>query len=149
MADNLPFRAPKRKRLAWHPPCSLTHHLRIPGLPKSLLEEAGFVVLEAPESHLCCGAGGANAVLEPQLAETLRSRKLDHLQLPGADAIVSANFGCIRHLAAESRLPVLHYAQLLAWAAGAPDPFLSPPRQPAARIPAGSTCTGGTCGCGT
>ncbi len=148
LADALPWRAPRRKRLVWHAPCSLTHHLRIADQPKGLLERVGFEVLEPAEAHLCCGAGGANAVLEPEIAATLRARKLDHLHAAAADAIASANFGCMRNLASEARLPLFHYAQLLAWAAGGPDPFLTANRRmPATRD--GGACSGGTCGCAT
>ena len=149
LADDLPWRAPKNVMLMWHAPCSLTHHLRIADLPRRLLERAGFQVLTPAEAHLCCGAGGANAVLEPDVAERLRARKLGHLQQPGVDAIVSANFGCIRHLAAEAALPVLHHAQLLAWAASGPDPFLNPQ---APSVPHGAgqrACASGACACGS
>ena len=146
LADDLPWRAPRSRLVMWHAPCSLTHHLRIADLPKRLLEQAGFQVITPAEAHLCCGAGGANAVLEPDVAVTLRARKLEHLQLPGVEAIVSANFGCMRHLAEEARLPVLHYAQLLAWAAGGPDPFLGP--APFAMTGGASrpACAHGACG---
>ena len=136
------WHAPRPVTIMWHAPCSLTHHLRMADLPKNLLEDAGYVVLEPAEAHLCCGAGGANAVLEPDVAAQLRQRKLSHLQLPGAEAIASANFGCIQHMAAEARMPILHYAQLLAWALHGPDPLLRTP----ANSPSAPACAGGTCG---
>ena len=145
LADDLPWRAPRPRLLMWHAPCSLTHHLRIAELPKRLLQGTGFQVLTPAEAHLCCGAGGANAVLEPEVAATLRERKLRQLQQPGVDAIASANFGCMQHLAAEARLPVLHYAQLLAWAAGGPDPFL--PVALSSRSGTAARSAHGACGC--
>ncbi len=117
------WRAPKAWRVMWHAPCSLTHHLRMAEKPAQLLQTAGFTLLEPEEAHLCCGAGGANAVLEPEVAEQLRRRKLHHLQHGHADVIASANFGCMQNLQQDALLPVVHYAQLLAWAAGGPDPL--------------------------
>ena len=141
------WRAPRPLRVMWHAPCSLTHHLRMADMPRQLLEEAGFEVSEPWEAHLCCGAGGANAVLEPEVAGTLRARKLEHLQQAGVEVIASANFGCMQHLAQEARLPLLHYAQLLAWAAGGPDPLLHARARPSAAA-ATAGCAGGACGCG-
>ena len=144
LAGGLPWRAPRPRLLMWHAPCSLTHHLRIAEKPKQLLESVGFQVRTPAEAHLCCGAGGANAVLEPEVTATLRARKLGHLQQPGVEAIVSANFGCMQNLATEARLPVLHYAQLLAWAAGGPDPFLDTAPTVSAKSTNGA-CTTGAC----
>ncbi len=140
------WHAPRPVTIMWHAPCSLTHHLRMADLPRKLLEDAGFVVLEPAEAHLCCGAGGANAVLEPEVAAQLRQRKLSHLQLPGAEAIASANFGCIQHMAAEARTPLVHYAQLLAWALGGPDPLMAARKAP---FPGTGkvACNGGACDC--
>ena len=108
------FQAPRPRRVVFHAPCSLTHHLRAADLPRRLLEEAGHEVMEAAENHLCCGAGGANAVLEPEVADTLRARKLQHLLGAEADIIATANFGCLRHLAQQSPRAIVHYAELLA-----------------------------------
>jgi len=138
------WRAPRPATIMWHAPCSLTHHLRTPDLPRDLLRDAGFTVLEPAEAHLCCGAGGANAVLEPDVAAQLRARKLSHLQLPGAEAIASANFGCVQHLAAAAHLPLVHYAQLLAWALHGPDP-LSRAANASRGAPAAPRCDSGLC----
>ncbi len=108
------FRAPSPMRVAWHAPCSLTHHLRIADLPRELLRRAGHEIIEPAESHVCCGAGGANAVLEPHVADALRRRKLDNLQVGQAQLIATANFGCQKNLVRDASLPVRHYAELLA-----------------------------------
>jgi glycolate oxidase iron-sulfur subunit len=71
---------------------------------------------ETGDDGLCCGAGGAYATLEPDLAAEIRLRKVDAIRrAAGAldPLVASANPGCSMHLAAVG-LEVRHPAQLLA-----------------------------------
>ena len=36
----------------------------------------GFIVKEVPEGHLCCGSAGTYNILQPEIAERLRARKV-------------------------------------------------------------------------
>jgi glycolate oxidase iron-sulfur subunit len=60
-------------------------------------------VVELDDDGLCCGAGGAFSALEPELARTIRERKLGAIrraeQRSGATVVASANPGCAMHLA--------------------------------------------------
>jgi glycolate oxidase iron-sulfur subunit len=49
--------------------------------------------------------------VQPQLALELRERKLSHLQHGHPDLILSANIGCIAHLATGTPLPVWHWIE--------------------------------------
>ena len=71
------------------------------------------VRLAATESHLCCGSAGTYSVLQPVLATQLRDRKLAALAPLEAQAIVSANIGCIQHLQTGTPLPVKHWVEVL------------------------------------
>jgi glycolate oxidase iron-sulfur subunit len=113
---------PRRLKVAVHDPCTLRHGQRILCEPRRLLERAGFEVIEPGEPHLCCGAAGIYAILEPEISHALRRRKTTQLEATGAEVVASANFGCIQHLAEECALPVVHIVELLAWAAGGPRP---------------------------
>jgi len=105
--------APPR-RLAYHPPCTLQHGQQLRGGVEAALRTLGFEVqLAAAESHLCCGSAGTYSVLQPALATQLRERKLEHLQATGAQAIVSANVGCIQHLQSGTGLPVRHWVEVV------------------------------------
>jgi glycolate oxidase iron-sulfur subunit len=105
--------APAR-RLAFHPPCTLQHGQQLRGGVESQLAELGFEVqTAASESHLCCGSAGTYSVLQPELAYQLRDRKLQHLAPLEAEAIVSANIGCIQHLQSGTRTPVRHWVEVL------------------------------------
>jgi glycolate oxidase iron-sulfur subunit len=99
--------------IAFHPPCSLQHGQRISGYGEALLRAAGFRLAAIPDAHLCCGSAGSYSLLQPEIAERLRAKKLDDIRSTGAAAIVSDNIGCLTHLAGE--LPVFHIAELLDW----------------------------------
>ena len=117
-----------RRRVAYHPPCTLQHGQQIRGKVESLLAAAGVDVRLCAESHLCCGSAGTYSVLQPELATALRDRKLAQLAATESEAIVSANIGCIAHLQGGTETPVMHWIELLAdaLAAGGPRQGLFP-----------------------
>jgi glycolate oxidase iron-sulfur subunit len=101
-------------QLAFHPPCTLQHGQQLRGGVETHLAALGFEVrLASAESHLCCGSAGTYSVLQPELALQLRDRKLKHLAMPEAQAIVSANIGCIQHLQSGTATPVRHWVEVL------------------------------------
>ncbi len=59
------------------------------------------------------GSAGTYSVLQPALATQLRDRKLGHLAPLDAQAIVSANVGCIQHLQSGTTTPVRHWVEVL------------------------------------
>jgi len=100
--------------LAFHPPCSLQHGMKLRGGVERHLAELGFSVQVAPvESHLCCGSAGTYSVLQPEIATQLRDRKLGHLGELQPAAIISANMGCITHLQSGTTTPVKHWVEVL------------------------------------
>jgi glycolate oxidase iron-sulfur subunit len=108
------LREPAQRRLAFHPPCTLQHGQQLRGGVETHLDALGFEVqLAASESHLCCGSAGTYSVLQPELAYQLRDRKLAQLQPLQAQAIVSANIGCIQHLQSGTATPVRHWVEVL------------------------------------
>ena len=111
---------PRRLRVAYHAPCSLQHGLRISGRNETLLTAAGFEVLAVPEGHLCCGSAGSYSILQPELAEALRARKLGNIAALEPEVIATANIGCLEQLS--GGIPVVHVAELLDWAEGGPRP---------------------------
>jgi glycolate oxidase iron-sulfur subunit len=102
------------KRLAFHPPCTLQHGQQLRGGVEAGLRELGFEIeLPREESHLCCGSAGTYSVLQADLSHQLRDRKLVHLDRLEAQAIVSANMGCILHLQSGTATPVRHWIEVL------------------------------------
>ncbi len=114
--------APKMLRLAHHVPCSAQHGLRLADGCAPALAAAGFAVMDVPEGHMCCGSAGSYSLLQPEMADDLRVRKLSNIETLAADAIASANIGCLVHLSGPDAPPVIHPAELIDWAEGGPRP---------------------------
>ena len=101
-------------KLAYHPPCTLQHGQQLRGTVESGLRELGFELhLATCDSHLCCGSAGTYSVLQPILSKQLRDQKLQALAPLEAEAIVSANIGCIQHLQSGTTTPVRHWIESL------------------------------------
>ena len=96
-------------KLAFHPPCTLQHGQQIKGLTESILVGAGFELTPVADAHLCCGSAGTYSILQPELAQKLKSNKLAALHAGSPQAIVSANIGCLSHLQSGSALPMEHW----------------------------------------
>ena len=86
-------------RIAYHAPARSSTARSSTTLPLSLLEQAGFNILQIPEGHLCCGSAGTYNLLEPELSGELRERKLANIAKVEPDVIVTANIGCMMQLA--------------------------------------------------
>jgi len=108
------LRSLKHKRLAYHAPCTLQHGQQLRGDVETQLAALGFEI-DTPkeEAHLCCGSAGTYSVLQPELSYQLRDRKLQQLAPLQAQAIVSANIGCIQHLQSGTTTPVRHWIEVL------------------------------------
>jgi glycolate oxidase iron-sulfur subunit len=103
-----------------HDPCHLRHVQRVHEPVRALLERVGTVI-ELDDAGLCCGAGGAYSMVEPELSGEIRDLKLDTfdraIAVSGAAVAASANPGCAMHLAdglAERGVAVRHPIDILA-----------------------------------
>jgi glycolate oxidase iron-sulfur subunit len=113
--------------VAYHSACSLQHGQKITQLPKELLSKNGFVVKDVPESHLCCGSAGTYNILQPDIANKLRDRKVANIAMVKPDMIAAGNIGCMVQIASGTSVPVMHTIELLDWATGGPQPKSSGP----------------------
>jgi len=108
----LPLRATGEK-LVVQDPCHLRHVQRAQGAVRQVLAPA-YALAETDDDGLCCGAGGAYALLQPELSAEIRARKVAALRRAASDpVVVSANPGCIVHLR-QAGVDVRHPADLLA-----------------------------------
>jgi len=101
------------QKVAFHPPCTLQHGMRIRGQVEEILQALGLELTPVADAHLCCGSAGTYSVLQPVIAGQLKAAKLASLEAGRPDVIASANIGCILHLADGARCPVRHWIELL------------------------------------
>jgi glycolate oxidase iron-sulfur subunit len=119
----LPAQAPRhplKLSVAYHDACHLQHAQGVREQPRRLLAGIpSLEVAEIPESSLCCGAAGVFNLLQPETASQLGSRKVDNLLSTGAQAVASANPGCLLQLISGLRrrglktMPAFHMVELL------------------------------------
>jgi glycolate oxidase iron-sulfur subunit len=118
-------------RVAYQDSCHLRHAQRLPAAWKPVLERIpALEIVEPAEQDVCCGSAGVYNVLQPEAARELGDRKAAHVLATGAEALASANPGCLVQLGqalerAGRRLPALHPVELLdASQRGVPAPDL-------------------------
>jgi glycolate oxidase iron-sulfur subunit len=113
-------RHPLKLRVAYHDACHLQHAQGVREQPRRVL--AGIPLLEVaeiPEASLCCGSAGVFNLLQPETASQLGDRKVDNLLSTGAQAVASANPGCLLQLISGLRrrglktMPAFHMVELL------------------------------------
>ena len=100
-------------------PCHLRHVQKTHLAVRSILSPV-VNLIELDDDGLCCGAGGAYSVVEPELAGQIRDRKVSNIlaKSPTTNTLVaSANPGCLMHLQAAG-LVVKHPVDILAEALG-------------------------------
>jgi glycolate oxidase iron-sulfur subunit len=95
-------------------PCHLRHVQHAEGAVRTVLR-GGYQLVELDDGGMCCGAGGAYSVTEPELSAAIRDRKVATIRAAAGEVryvVASANPGCAMHLAAAG-LTVRHPAELV------------------------------------
>ena len=106
-------------RATYQEPCHLAHAQRIREQPRALLRRVGGLELvEMPGADVCCGSAGTYNLTQPGYADALQRAKVEAILETRADAVISANPGCMLQVAAGLRargreLPVLHVVEVL------------------------------------
>ncbi|HEX5367488.1 MAG TPA: (Fe-S)-binding protein [Acidimicrobiales bacterium] len=101
-------------------PCHLRHVQRAHASVRTVLSPFATLV-ELDDDGLCCGAGGAYALAQPELAGAIRARKVAAVERVGRPLVASANPGCALHLSAAG-LDVVHPCTVVARALDGPLP---------------------------
>lgn len=103
----------RNRKIAFHPPCTLQHGLKLSGVVEQILRAAGYDLLPVRDSHLCCGSAGTYSLFQPLISEQLRQDKLQALQQHEPELIATANIGCQQHLKTATDTKVVHWIELL------------------------------------
>jgi glycolate oxidase iron-sulfur subunit len=122
MQLDMPDLEQKNIKVAYHAACSLQHGQQIKTFPKTLLQKAGFTVLEPADPHLCCGSAGTYNLMQPEISSQLKTRKVANLEALQPDIIAAGNIGCMMQIGSGTAVPVVHSVELLDWATGGPQP---------------------------
>ncbi len=96
--DKLPTVEPLPVRVAIQDPCHLRHVQRVHEATRTVLAPFVAELVELDDEGLCCGAGGAYSILEPEMAGKIRERKLGAIDRAAPELVASANPGCSMHL---------------------------------------------------
>jgi L-lactate dehydrogenase complex protein LldE len=104
------------RRLAYHDSCHMLRELRIADAPRALLARSGAEVVPLARPDLCCGFGGTFSVRQPEVSVAMADDKL--AGAAGAEALVTADPGCLMHLRGRAERvggpSVVHLATALA-----------------------------------
>ena len=106
-------------RVTYHDPCHVAHGQKIRREPRALLAQIpGLSVVPLAESDWCCGSAGLYNLTQPAMAARLLERKVRHVVATGAEAVLTANPGCILQIQAGLRARgaatrVLHLVEIL------------------------------------
>jgi glycolate oxidase iron-sulfur subunit len=117
-----PLRGPLRPvpmTAAYHDPCHVVHGQKIRTQPRQLLAQVpGLRLVDLKEADWCCGSAGLYNLTQPEMAARLLHRKVEHIRASGAEAVVTANPGCILQIQSGLRahgadVRVLHIVEVL------------------------------------
>ncbi|MEO0636674.1 MAG: glycolate oxidase subunit GlcF [Pseudomonadota bacterium] len=108
--------------VAYHSACSMQHGQKITNQPKMLLRRAGLKVEEPREGHLCCGSAGTYNILQSDISQKLKARKVANIEATRPDVIATGNIGCITQIASGTEIPIVHTLELLNWMYGGKEP---------------------------
>ena len=106
--------------VTYHESCHLAHGQKITTQPRRLLRAIpNLRLVELPESNWCCGSAGIYNLIQPEMADDLLRRKLDHIKTTGATTVATGNPGCLLQLINGARaeglnLRITHPVSLLA-----------------------------------
>lgn len=106
------------RTVAYHDSCHMLRELGTSRPPRALLEGSGARVVELDRPDLCCGFGGTFSVRQPEISVAMADDRLSDARARGAEALVTADPGCLIHLSGRAGrvrgLPVVHLATALA-----------------------------------
>jgi glycolate oxidase iron-sulfur subunit len=101
------------RRIVFQNPCSLQHGQKIKDEIENLLKKLGYQIDNIEDANQCCGSAGTYSLLQTELSEKLRRKKISALEAVKPDVILTANIGCQLHLQQATEIPVKHWIEIL------------------------------------
>jgi glycolate oxidase iron-sulfur subunit len=82
--------------VTYHESCHLCHGQKVTAQPRQLLQAIpGVTLVELPEAAWCCGSAGIYNLTQPEMADDLLRRKVNHIRSTGAQVVATGNPGCL------------------------------------------------------
>lgn len=112
-------RHPLHLKVAYHDACHLQHAQGVRAEPRQVLGTIpGLEIKEIGEAALCCGSAGIYNLTEPEPAQQLGDRKVQHVLETGADVLATSNPGCLLQITnglkrAGHPMPAVHPVELV------------------------------------
>jgi glycolate oxidase iron-sulfur subunit len=106
-------------RVTYQDPCHLVHAQGIRAAPRELLAKVeGCELVEMAGADVCCGSAGTYNLTQPEYADALLAEKCTAILATGAEAVVTANPGCMLQIESGLRsrgsaIRVLHVVEVL------------------------------------
>ena len=119
---SIPLSVPKTAlsmKVTYQDSCHLAHAQKITKSPREILQSIpGIELVELKDSLICCGAAGTYQIVQKDLSAKLLSKKMATIIETKADAVVTANPGCIIQIENgikqnDLNSPVYHIVELL------------------------------------
>ena len=119
---SIPLSVPKiplPMKVTYQDSCHLAHAQKITKAPRAILRSIpGLELVELKDSLICCGAAGTYQLVQKDLSAKVLSKKMATIIETNADAVVTANPGCIIQLENGMKQnglndPVYHIVELL------------------------------------
>jgi glycolate oxidase iron-sulfur subunit len=108
-----------KRTVAYHDACHLLHGQKIKQQPRQLLQSIpGITLVNLRESDWCCGSAGIYNLTNQEMGQDLLERKMNNIEVTGADTIATGNPGCMMQIALGARqrgipMEIVHPIQLL------------------------------------
>ena len=106
-------------KVTYQPACHLLNTQKIIEPPIELIKMIpGVKFLDLPSSNICCGAGGAYSITQPEWSNKVLDKKLNEIKSIDADILTVSNPGCFIQLQGGGRvlklnLEVMYITDLL------------------------------------
>ncbi len=87
---------PAPLHVTYHESCHLCHGQKVTSQPRQMLKSIpGLKLTELPESNWCCGSAGIYNLTQPEMADQLLDRKVNHIETTRATVVATGNPGCL------------------------------------------------------
>lgn len=86
-------------KVTYHESCHLAHGQKVVKQPRAILNSIPNIeLIELTESNWCCGSAGIYNIIQPEMANKLLERKINHILETGATVVANGNSGCMLQL---------------------------------------------------